>query len=233
MKYLKNHNSFINENLSLNFDYFKKIFLELKLDKDKIIKNRDEIIEKLIDRATLNLDNNPSDVKILDWKFTINKVIDKFIDTNGEFTPEKGEFNYIDPIQKYNEEMLHKYCIKGLKCFDEILSIPDYYVKEVGYETVIDFLKSDEETTFHDKYPKINIKRYAEEDELDYILRKDKTESNWALIKNKLIYHFCKRMMANIPDDKKFENEDDVYHFLMVYIEKFLHQYLIPMSKLL
>jgi len=227
MRYLKKYKLYKE---GLNDTYFKNMLINMVLSKEELTSNREEIQQKMIDRAKHNLNNNPSEDKIKEWLEDINNVIEKFIRTDGKFTIEPGDFNYTSPERKSNTNIFKNVLRKSKYIKDIVEDMPEYYLKEVGYETIINFINKEEKTMMFKPDVSISTNRNDEEDELSYILRKHKKEE-WTAIRDLLKLHLIRRLAANIPEDKILTYQE-AENYISVYIEKFLYQYLVPMSKI-
>lgn len=232
VKYLRGYNI-----IKENKDYFKTILKKELADPNEVNSDRKAVVDRLIARAKINLDSNPSEEKVKIWTRDIESVIHRYIrnDYSFDFKPEKGDFNYMDPMEKERREQNSTLIVTLLDdetsyIYKTIEEIPDYYKSQVGEDTIIDYVKSEEKTQFFQPKKKFNTQRYPNEDEIQFLQRKGNIESDWEGISKRLIHYFLKRLIANIPVDKVY-TEEEMVKFISTYVEKFLYLYLIPMSK--
>lgn len=220
----------LNENLNndSNQTYFINIINRLypNLNKNFLIKNKSEIKNNLINRAKENLDSKPSENKLDNWSNTIDILLTNF--------ENKGTFKINDNTEEKNIR-LHNFSVlkKTMAVKDEIGELPDYLLNEVGFDTIINYLKSEDEIQIFkiglDFSKKIDTN--AEDDEISRILNKPENKATWNEISDKLKFYYVKRLFMNIPKSEKFESEKEAEKFVKVYTQKFIYQYLIPMSK--
>lgn len=208
--------------------YFKKIMG--KPDVKDVEANREKYVNQMIDRAKYNIDSKPSPEKVEKWKSTINDVIDQYIQHGGEL-PEKS---YEQMVREENIKLINSLLKVGSELDKMIKAAPRMFVEEAGMETILDYLHVEEKMMFQKPAgpSAIEPERIEGEDELDYILRKAKSTLTWEQVEKKLLHQFLRRLVANINQlDYFLKDEEEAKKFVRIYIEKFLYEYLIPMSK--
>jgi len=120
----------------------------------------------------------------------------------------------------------------------------NYYLEEVGIETVYDYIESQDRINYYNDTAGYDVPKdtdyyaYPENDDdskqqksFDKIMSKKKTVFNIPLIKDKLQRHFLKELIENIPLDKILKSRDEVFSFVKMFEQKFLYEILIPVSK--
>ena len=119
--------------------------------------------------------------------------------------------------------------------------IPEYYLEEAGIEIILDFLVVEDSSNFRIQHGMVTPgtvtfknpePKRGDEPEIDYILRINKIPYSWKEIKGRLVQYFIRRMQANVPRDHRFEDMSEVWSFLKTYEQKFMYDYMIPMSKM-
>jgi hypothetical protein len=220
---------------SWNHSYFVKLFNEMYGDytQDEVLDNMKSIISSLVDRAKTNLDSKPSPEKIQSWEKDISEIIENFIRKGHNVTDEEDKRNNREEIRQKNLNLLY-----NSDTVKEIRDVADYILKEVEFDTIIDFIKVEDgmklfkDPNFID-FSKEITPLYDEDGDFDllhYIKQNPKYKYSFDVVKNKLTNYFLRRVAANIPSDK-IMNEEESLHWLKVYIQKFIYEYLIPMSK--
>lgn len=119
----------------------------------------------------------------------------------------------------------------------EILEVPDYYESEVGYEKILDYVEVEGGMRMDMSVNPVArrnaelMKMFGKEEEEHQKKQRMLETENWEKIKNQLISFFIRRLGYNMPTEELLETEQDCMDYLMMYIEKFLHGYLIPMAE--
>jgi hypothetical protein len=215
--------------------YFGKVLIDMygdDISSDFVKDNYDEIEEKLIARAKINLNSKPDDNKLSVWKHDIKELLDFYIE---------DKFNKISDEESNTEH--NRYLFK------EAMNTPEFkeyiYGKkglvydiftEMGYENVKKYVDSEISTTYfpqaHNNVIEDNIRAISGKNikskpktpkysELEFLPNDDNEDKE---LKNDLLYFFMRRVVANIPTDVKL-NKDDVLKWMKTYTYKFIFEY--------
>lgn len=198
-------------------EYFYKILNELfgnKLNKEFIQNNQQTIEQTLIERAKYNLDSKPSNEKINQWKQQIKEILDFYLN-------DKFDIEDADDIKKYNTSIFNKLSAEP-KIKDYIFGanglVGDIY-HELGYKNVQKYIEKEKNTTigFDSNFQKALFKH------LKFSPNNDEQDKR---LKGDLLYFFLRRVVANIPSDKKIDfSEDSLLNWLKTYTYKFIYEY--------
>jgi len=170
-----------------------------------------------------------------------NLIVSQFLEREQLIVPFFYEYLLVVmDIRKINMETIQSMLGNGSELYKYVMELPQIYVDEVGLETILDFLSVEDGMNFRIQhgitqgpvadFSKGETERMPEESEIDYILRRNKVNFTWDQIKGRLIQYFIRRLVANIPREVTLSPEG-AKKFLRIYGEKFLYEYLIPMSK--
>lgn len=219
-----------------DMNYFIKIMGNMfpDLDKDTIDENRQVIVDKLVDRARYNLDSKASTEKVDYWKSLINELLDTFKKKGNFKTDEDEKQQIIDDIRDYNIKLLDS----SPKTKEELKELPDYLLSQVGYNTIVKFLAAEDGMSFQYISPRmmslgggVDFSKKGESDDIiKDILNRPENRTSWEQISHKLRHYYSKRVIANVPIDRKFSSIEEAERFLRVYTEKFIYGYVLPMS---
>lgn len=210
----------LNEELtkrSIKGEYFYKILNELfgdKINKEFIQKHQKDIEQTLIKRARYNLNSNPSNEQINQWKNQIKEVLDFYLNDKFDLEDE-GD------IKQHNTQLFNK--LSGNpKIKDYIFGadglIGDIY-HELGYKNIAKYIEKEKNTTigFDNNFLKSLSK---------YLQFKPNDDEEDKRLKSYLLYFYIRRVYANIPSDKKLEfTEDSLLSWLKTYTYKFIYEY--------
>lgn len=166
-------------------------------------------------------------LKEIDLRHLIKSVISE-IEMSDEEKTRRANLDYMQShVKEVSDFVTHE--------------IPEYYLKEAGIETILDFLIVEDSSNFRIQHGMVTPgtitfkgtePKRDNESEIDYILRANKIPYTWKEIKGRLVQYFIRRMQANVPRDHMFTTLEEVWNFLKVYEQKFLYNYMIPMSKM-
>lgn len=154
----------------------------------------------------------------------------------------KRILNENDSLRDLNKQnVLNIYKENSKEIFNLIMSFPEVWLEEIGIENLLKFLEKEDSMNFrlqngmtsgNPKIFKDSEPQYDGENDIDYLLRKNKIDYTWDEIKSRLVQYFIRRMYANIPSDRKLETKDDLINFLKTYREGFLYGYIKPIIKI-
>ena len=224
MKYLKLFESFGGNN-----HYFVTIFdiLYPNITQEEALKDKKFILPKMIQRAFVNLDSKGYD-KVDGWLKTATGVVDNFIKKGHHKTDQQEEDAKSETIRTNNLKFLSN--TPG--AMEEIAGVGDYYLEEVGIDVIMDYLKREDGIQFSKSNIDFSqeLKQREGEDIVDFIKRDPKHKHTWETIKNKLTKYYIKSVSRSIPRDVEFSDHDEMLSWLKTQSQKFLYEYMIPMS---
>lgn len=218
------------EKIEFYIDEYKDSFNKLTAFKD-IDYEKEIIIDD--DSKLINIKTYPEEIKIMKeiyFRKMIKSLLENSISSEN-LSPEQIKEHNLDLIRK-NLKMYFKYIT------DEIF---EYYLKEVGIEPILDFLSVEDGSNFllqagHTEQPNpvkfnqtdVNI---PDEDPVQRVIRQNKIPYTRKEIQMRLVQYFIRRLVANVPEDKKFQNTNEITAFLKMYEQKFLYGYLMELAK--
>lgn len=125
----------------------------------------------------------------------------------------------------------------------------NYYVEEVGLETISFFIDLQEQKSYQLEMG-LTDEEFLEYLDMDEEIKADKEEEedsdskeqnlfkrimsikhkayNTLLLSEKLQRHFLKELIDNIPKDKLFSGREEIFNFVKVIEQQFLYEILIP-----
>lgn len=122
--------------------------------------------------------------------------------------------------------------------------VPKFFLQEAGIDVVLDFLSKEDGSNIRLQWTNDSgqagskLSDFSKQDtptsdnELELILQANRIPYSLDEVKNRLVQYFVRRLVYNVPNDRTFSSPEEALDFVKVYEQKFLYEYLIPMTKL-